>query len=476
MNLDTNHKIPKFDYLILLPIMALAFYIAFIPHLNYPYPVHVDEWVHLARSKAILAAGSTAFVDPFSGQATFDLSSNLEAGFHLFWGIFQSISGIPWLVIFKYFPSIIFIITVLSVYILSQKEGFGWEATLFTCLIPTTIGILGPAFLVPVATGLLFIPLSIFLAFNFRTAWSYVVIFVFTCFLLSTHAPSAIGMVIVLVPYILINLKGKFKHSLGLTLALAIPFLIPFPWILDLLLPTAKALLVPQPLPTYVIFPKIIPTYGYLPILFCLLGTFILALRGRKKDYSLILGLMTILLMLIIFFTLHYGLHIMYERGLMYMLLMASIVAGAGLMWIKKLKPPPLGYTLCLVLVALTLALCIPARQSTSYYHMIDNQDYEAFVWIKDNVSEDYKKAILDPWKATAFTAISEKNVYTRIHKTTESSDRQASEFLRQGCKDTSFLRGNRISIVYTRGVCQNPDLIEVRRDIYLLKEATKGK
>ena len=306
MNLVTVHKIPKFDYLLLLPIMALAFYIAFIPHLNYPYPVHVDEWVHLARSKAMLAAGSATFIDPFSGQSITSISSGsegLEAGFHLIWGVFQSISGISWLTIFRYFPSIVFIITILAVYILAQREGFGWGATFFTCLIPTTIGILGPAFLVPVAMGLLFIPLSLFLAFNFRTAWSYVVLFVFTCFLLSMHAPSAIGMVIVLAPYILLNLKNNFKHSLGLTLALAIPFLVPFPWILDLLMPTARTLFAPQPLPEYVNLPKIIPTYGYLPVLLCLVGTFVLALRGRRKDYGLILGLLAILLILAIFFS-----------------------------------------------------------------------------------------------------------------------------------------------------------------------------
>ena len=50
MNSDTNNKTPLFDYLILLPIMALVFYIAFISHLNYPYPVNIDEWVHLAYS------------------------------------------------------------------------------------------------------------------------------------------------------------------------------------------------------------------------------------------------------------------------------------------------------------------------------------------------------------------------------------------------------------------------------------------
>jgi len=470
----------------MLPILALAFYIAFIPHQSYPYPIHVDEWLHLAFSKGMLQAGSTTFVDPFFGQSTRPLSANLEAGFHLFWAIFHQISGISWMTIFRYFPGIIFIITVLSVYVLGQRQGYGWEAALFTCLITTTVGIMGPAFLVPVALGLLFISLALFLVLNFRGGWSYLVLFVFTSFLLSIHAPSAIGVVIVLVPYILLNLKGNFKHSLGITLAVVIPFLAPFPWIFSMLLPTAKSLLTPQPLPTYIDFPRITKIYGYLPILLCLLGTFLLAIRGGKKNYSLIFGLLALLVMVVAFFTFHYGLHIMYTRGLMYMMLMVSIIAGAGLAGVKNLRLPAkltarlgvppiitqnVGKFLCLVLIGVTLAVGIPDRQDTGYYHMIDEKDYEAFVWIEENVDKDYKKAILDPWKATAFCAITEKNIYTRIHAFPEPSDEEAYKFLDGGCSNTAFLRENGISIIYTRGECQNPDLTEVRENIYLLKK-----
>jgi len=62
MNMPNITKMPKFDYLILLSIIALAFCIAFIPHQNYPYPVHINEWVHLAYSKAMLKASSTTFL------------------------------------------------------------------------------------------------------------------------------------------------------------------------------------------------------------------------------------------------------------------------------------------------------------------------------------------------------------------------------------------------------------------------------
>ena len=449
--------------------MGLTFYLTFAPHLNYPYPLHVDEWLHLARSNAILE------------QSAIGLRPNLEAGFELFWAVFHQISGLSWLTIFRYFPSIVFMMTVLSVYVLARREGFGWEAAFFVCLIPTTIGIMGPAFLVPLALGLLFIPLSIFVAFNFRTGWSYLVLFIFTCTLLVIHPPTAVGLVIVLTFFILFSLKGNFKHSLGITLALFTPFMATFPWIFSMLMPTAKKLIAQHQLSTYVDLPSVIYTYGYLPVLFCLLGTFVLVIKGGKKSYCLIFGLLALLVMMVTFFTFHYGVEIMYQRGLMYAMLMMSIVAGAGLMGVRNLRLPTNGFKtaflrknvgniLCLVLIGLTLALCIPARQTTPYYHMIEKRDYEAFVWIRDNINEGYDKAILDPWKATAFTAITGKEAYTKIHTATKAKDNEAYAFLRDGCIDTPFLRENGISIIYSQWECFNSDLMEVEKNIYLLE------
>ena len=160
-------------------------------------------------------------------------------------------------------------------------------------------------------------------------------------------------------------------------------------------------------------------------------------------------------------------------------------MAGAGLAGVENLSLPTgltarlkvpsiitqnLGKFLCLVLVGVILALGIPDRQETPYYHMIDEADYQAFVWVRENVSKDYKKAILDPWKATAFSAITGKSIYTRIHSYPMPKDEEAHEFLDKGCSDTAFLRKNGISIVYTLEECQNPDLTEVSENIYLLK------
>ncbi len=484
MVLNDTPRLDKSAFL-MLPVLALAFYVAFIPHQGYPFPVHIDDWIHLAHSEAILKAGSTTYIEPFLGETTMGLSSNLELGFQLFFGVFQRISGISWFTIFRYFPSLILMLTVLSVYVMGQRHGFGWQAAFFTCLIPTTVGILGPAFLVPVAMGLFFIPLSLFIAFNFRGIWACVVLFIFTCFLVAIHAPSAICLVIILFPYILLNLKGNFRHSLCLLLAVGIPFLAPFPWIFGMLGSTAKQLLTPQVLPDYVDFPFIIKTYGYIPVGLCILGALVLALRGGKKNYGLVIGLLALLAMLVTFFTFHYGVSIMYERGLMFMMLMMGILAGAGLMAVNNLRLPEwltaktggshfkhyLGWFCCLALIVITLYIGIPQRQGIDYYHMIDEEDYQAFVWIKENVGEEYDRAILDPWKGIPFTAITGKYVYTRIHAFPTETDVEAKMYLDGGCTDTTLLRENGISVVYSENECLNPDLVEVNERVYLLPE-----
>jgi hypothetical protein len=470
---------------LVLPVMALAFYMAFIPHQGYPYPVHIDDWVHLANAEAIMKAGGVAYADPFTGGNLVGLGSNLELAFQLFWGVFQRISGLDWLVIFRFFPAVLLAMTALAVYALAGRMGFGWEAALFAALVPTTVGILGPAFLVPVAMGLLFVSLAVFVAFSFRDWRGYLVLFLFNCFLVAIHAPSAISLVIILAPFVLLNVRRDFRHSLGLGLALLMPFLAPFPWIFRQLAPTAGQLFNQQPLPGFIDFPMVIRTYGYIPVALCLLGTLVLAFRGGRRNYGLVLGFLALLLMLVVFYVFHYGLAIMYERGLMFMMLMTGVLAGAGLMAVRTLRSPAwlhlperdaparryLGWGAAAALIATTLVIAIPARGSLPYYHMIGSTEYADFVWIRDNVGGEYDRAILDPWQATPFAAVTGKYIYTRSHAFPTERDAVASRFLSDGCTDTAFLRENDISIVYTRAEVSNPDLVQVREGVYLLKK-----
>lgn len=477
-------RLLKSDYLILVPILALAFFMAFIPHMEYPYALHVDEWVHISYIESILQKGNLSFTNPFHGQDTVTAIDTMEFGFQIFWGSFQRLSGLSWMFIFRYFPSVIFMIAVLSVYALGRRQGFGWESAFFACLITTGVGVLGPALLVPVAMAIIFIALIVFLALNFRSFWSYLTIFVFICSLLVIHAPNAIFAILILVPHILLNLKSNFRHSLYLSIAMALPFIASIPLAPEIWVTTLSELSALQTLPTHVDFPNIIYSFGLLPIILCILGTFMLTLKRHKGNLDLVLGLLMMLLMLVAFYTFHYGVVILYERGFTVTMMMLSIPAGAMLMWIKKIQLPealmlrinlPLalrrvGIFLCLLIIGATLYIAIPDRQQAPFYHMIDHNDYDAFVWIKDNVSNDYEKAILDPWKATAFTAITGKKTYARLHSWKTEETQEAAKFILTGCTNTEFLRENGISIIYAPSGCSNIDLEEIIESVYLLK------
>jgi hypothetical protein len=101
---------------------------------------------------------------------------------------------------------------------------------------------------------------------------------------------------------------------------------------------------------------------------------------------------------------------------------------------------------------------------------MIDRREYNAFTWIGNNLGPDYEKAVLDPWKATAFSAITGRVVYARIETAPGSNEERATKFLDDGALDTTFLRQNGISIVYMQGDSGNPDLMKVSEGVYLLK------
>lgn len=465
----------------LLLILVVAFCISFIPHIGYAYPLHVDEWMHMTYAETIAHTGSITFPDPFTGLTDIKLGDNLWVGFHILWAMFQQVSDIPWIPLFRYFPSIIFMLTVLAVYILASRQGYGLEAAFFTCLIPTTGGLLGPAFMVPMALGMLFIPLSLFVAFNIKTWPSYLLIFLFTSFLLISHATTAIVLCIILAPYILMNIKDNRWHSTGVLAALVLPFVLSLPWTYHIAAQTAQQLLVPQYFSPYIELPDLLWKYGLLPITFSFIGVIISIINGSKKGLALILGLALLLVIMLIFYRLHYGLETIYERGLTALLLVLSILAGAGLFWVRKLKLPAdflykhestpmknvtnIGWVLLVVVV---IFIAIPTRLNASFYHMIDDEDYRGFVWINNHVTADYSSAIIDPWKATAFTAITGKQVLHRIWFNQDPIDDRIYSYLKSGCQDSAFLRDNRVSFVYNPSQCNNSDLIEVRNGVFV--------
>lgn len=483
MNKHKINTVLRSKYLIILPLLVVSFCLAFIPHHGYAYPVHVDEWGHLTYSKALMTEGSVSYTEPYLGETVVD--SHPEVGFHLHWGVFQAVTGISWLTIFKYFPGLVFLLTILAVYILAQRQGYGWEAAFFTCLIPTSVRLLGPGFLTPVALGMLFIPLSLFIAVNLRGTSSYLLLFIFGCFLFYMHPPTALGVIVILLLYIVFNIRKDFRHSVKIAGALAMSFVISLPQLFPVIGGQVEAIGEAHYLPY---LPQLFHIYGYIPTVFFVAGVFLLSRKGGIDSYTLIFASLAFLVLIGSFAIFNIGLAIMYDRGYMYLMLLMSIIAGYALSNVNNIKIPirlvkgfktgwgriPLGRVLCLVFISLLLITTIQSHLDMPYYHIINQQQYNDFVWIRENIDDRYDKAILDPWTAIAFTSIAGKTVYSRMPPGPSAffaeRNQEIYRFFSEGYTDTDFLKESNISIVYTEGKVDNPDLVEVKENIYLVK------
>ena len=91
-----------------------------------------------------------------------------------------------------------------------------------------------------------------------------------------------------------------------------VPFLITLPWTFSLINSTAASLFAPKALPIGHDLPVLVKAYGYVPFAMGLLGTFWLALKGGVKNYGIVLGLLLMVALLAIFYSLHYGVDLIY--------------------------------------------------------------------------------------------------------------------------------------------------------------------
>lgn len=477
--------------LLLILILFLAGFMAFIPHIGYTYPLHADEWTHLTYAKTIAYTGAITFLDPFTGLGTSAPGiDNVWVGYHVLLAVFQEVTGIDWLLLFRFGPSLIFMLTVLCVYIFANKQGYGLEAAFFTCLIPTTGGLLGPAFLVPMALGLFFIALSLYIAFYVKSWQSYLLLFLIACVLWLMHPTSAIIQGIVLLPLILITLIRNRGRGLGLLTALLLPVLIALPVTMNQIQLAFGQMVASKEVfpPPYLDIPAVLQIYGFVPLIFCFIGIIYVLNKGGRYNYGLIVGLVLLLIIMLAFARFQIGKDSIFVRGVSSALLLIGITAGAGLYWLRTqlvsarflnvYKPYGAAYfgdLLCTLSMVVILSTAVPSRLSLPYYHMIDDEDYRAFAWIRDNIGPEYKAALVDPWKATAFTAVTGKKVPRRIWEKEEPVDKIIYRFLEDECQYTTILRDNSVSFIYNRGGCDNPDIVQVRRGVFITNPNIRG-
>jgi len=479
--------------IILFGILIFSFVIGFLPHFlnNHYLPFHVDEWIHWSYTNAVFTSGQTSFVDPYIGKG---IISSPEIGFHLLTASIKWISGSSLQTIFLFMPSIIGVLITLTAFNVGErsKRRFGLEAAFLIIFVPTTVRYLGPKFYVPVAVGLFLFIFIIWLTQNEKIHGS-ILFFPLIFFIFIIHPVTALASILVIFLYsMFLLLEKKVKIAVFNILFSILPILIililatRWDYFIDRFIETLQGMEFVSKLPHIWI------TFEHLGILtwaLFIFGVYFAFSKGDSIKKTLSTSAILFLIIIGLYSLYSFGFPVVYDRSFLYLFILVTLIAGIGLSEIRKIKIKisdfkilkesqikklKLSVLIPIILCILIIGIGLFSQSSIEYYKLINEKEYNDFVWIKDNINNygdenhTFNRAAIAPSKASAFSAITGLYIISSnvnpLYGYQLSGEMQ--EFLINKCFDTGFMQKYQISIVY--GNCNNSNLTKIYDKVYI--------
>jgi len=474
------------EAILLFAILAVAFYMALWPRLGYPFPLHVDEWMHLGYTTELLSTGHVSYPDPFHGGRGW-VGGHPETGYYLWFGSSLLATGAPWLELARLMPALVLGIIVFVAYAWGRKWGFGLEAAFFTTFIHTTIRFLGPAFLVPVTLGLVFFPLCLILLDKLEKGWRPLPLIALSmAALFLIHGTTAVAVGFVLVVYLLFYLtlskipRRQLLPAMICLLCVPASALAIYLWNPQFVTKQISAVLSTGHVPLPPIESPLL-LLGYIVLAMAVAGFGFMIARGGWRNYALLVP--TVILLFFVQFYRQWfeiGPDLLYERGWLYVMLLITFIAGYGLSQLRRLgvaffKRWQWGelyiYVALALLILFSHTLRMAGYDKENYYRIIDVSTYHDYVWIREELPQS-SIALMYPYTAWAFVPITGKYVYTaQAYPWGLEKWEEITKFLTAGGTDTSYLVERNVDLIYSPFPLNNPDLVEVRDDVYILRE-----
>jgi hypothetical protein len=488
------------------------------PHWDYPYPLHVDEWFAIGYTQSTLEYGRLEYPNPYN---PWEVSFHQEMGFHLLLGFLQTVTGLSWMDLYRFAPGVLLALLAFLTYAFGHRSGFGWAAALFVPLIPTSIRTLGPTFVVPVSTAMLFIPVTLLLLQTMeeesrgRSLWLLLVLIGGTIFI---HPPTEVAITVLAILYLAgfvlaALVQKRYGEGANLSLAIGVRILIPVV-ILGLWLPSLSRKVVEQSLSDAALgttgllglHTGFLQAFGTVAMVVSIAGLFLFIARGDEvRSYVLPLFTLILLFFLIFFFPMYrLGPEILYERGWLYLGLLMVIFAGYGTalyfrsvpataqLVASQIRLPPDGWIaaslwsagIAVVLLALITGIAVNEKRGsyTQYYHVVNDSIFADFRWMGQHSVPGQIVAMGEPSLGWAYPPVAGPGteVYQAISSPrTNKKANKVRAMLASGEADVPWLKKRGISVFYSClpkvFVCEdleNNDLFKVRRGVYLVPDS----
>ncbi|MFH0860565.1 MAG: hypothetical protein V1921_05145 [Candidatus Altiarchaeota archaeon] len=465
------------NQLIFLLILVLTFSTVYSVHKNYRFPLHADEWQHLALSIQIMEEEGLSSLNPYD----LSLHVDTEPGFHILVSEILMITGVEPVTYYRFLPAIFACISNIMLFAfvwkLTKNRGIGFLSMIFFSTLKSNVNILGPVFLVPLTASIPLIYLF-FLTVHQALAWKsmrrvYTLISVWIALFL-IHPISAAFTAFVCFIYALTEYKRTMDLMRKLSVFIVIPVAVFVVFIRSLEEHWGGGI-------TYIFVDHIVyeygwgkteilyalhDFYGYTPLLLALLG---LIVEARRKEPLVPLWSLYAALNIYAYGFLEATVIAPFQRMLYYAMLGLTVLSGIGLYRLLDYVRTSLqritlearlrGYV-TQIAITLTLAAVFYVSFSTYFdfptraklYQVIEEDEYSAIRWIGDNYGGD-NIVLADTWTSIAVYPITRNRVVGFVSAHIESDgDDFADEFFKSDCINmASMIEREGISLVITK-------------------------
>ncbi|MEM0231336.1 MAG: hypothetical protein QXW00_01870 [Candidatus Woesearchaeota archaeon] len=434
---DRVHRADK-DSKVKAVLLALAvftcFFSAYVPHLKNPFPIHVDEWQHLAQIIAISEGKPN--LNPYVGERHFDF----EILFHLIWAFPALLMGRVGFILFsRFIPAILAALSGFCLYFSLRKMKFSYIEALLSIFIFATLksglNLLGTAYFVPMSAAfpLMFLFLGYF-SESVAEGKNILISTLLWVLLFMIYPPSATILLPAIITYPLF-FPNFIKKRAKLLLVFGI--------ILTCMIITSLLIRLNGEVAFFLILKNLVFKFGWggyelkysIPLLFTIPG-FILALmgaylkKGEDRPRLLLLAAFFSILISFIFQIFNVSFLAPYQRVVYYVMIFMVPLAGVGLSKVYLFLYSRVGSTFAVIAVVLILGLMFqlkyPSKSlSIDYAKPIMNMDaWNALLWARDNLPND-SVILSDFMLSSAVTPIAGRVVQAVLPAQLGTFDRQ---------------------------------------------------
>jgi hypothetical protein len=440
-------------------------------NVNYPYPVHNDEWNHLAQSIQIIEKKRIEGTVPyFKDKIEF---RDLESGFHIFLSEIFVLTGLNPVLGYQYLSSLFMVINSLALFVfvrrLTKNFWISLLSILFFASLGNNVNMLGTWFFTPLT-------FSIFLIYSFfvflyeyfenhdRQYLACLLIIYFASVVV--YPPSTMLITMILIPYLFFNYRQirkdwkHFKISLILIIFLIIigGFYIQqvsFETVLEKLIFlhgwTAQEFTYP-----------VHEFYGLIATSLAIIG-FVFVITKKLNKILLIWPIIFVIEILSYDF-LKYTVLIPYQRSFFYLLLGLSPLSAIGLYHLLNIfnlrfrrivKNRNFALSIDILIIALIMITVFhgyyeiePKRFSLQY--ILSEEKYNAIKWLGDKYGEG-NVVLSDPFTSVTIYPIIRNKVVGFMTANVWGREKKLLKFFRGNDKDKlETLRNEGVDFVIT--------------------------